>query len=286
MLCKQFTVFLLTVALTVIPGFCMGHDLELPGQDKATFKLPPGFSMHKPNYVLLGTWGNRADTAGDSELKFQLSFKQQLFRSNFHIAYTQKSFWRIWDEADSRPFRETNYNPELFYRFNPGDFPNWFYRIAPGKLIAENLGLDIGLLEHESNGNREPISRSWNRFYLTPYFNFQNFSAALKVWVRYSEEVKGFPTDTKGDENPDIEDFLGNGELRFSYKFDNNQKAELMGRYNFDTGKGAIQADYSIPLPWLNTALYCQVWSGYGESLIDYDRSLTRYGIGVRFKDW
>lgn len=231
-------------------------------------RLAEGFSLHKQNYAIF-TWGNRAEGLDDSELKFQFSFKQHLWKSGFFIAYTQKSFWSVFDQSDSRPFRESNYNPELFYRYvRPTDNGSW--------------GGDLGV-EHESNGAREPTSRSWNRVYIAPCIEYRRLRAELKLWQRLSEEVKEDPLDPTGDENPDIEDFYGHGELRLTCRIGTAHEAGLMARYNPGTGKGGLQFDYSVPLAdGIN--LYAQLWSGYGESLIDYNRSLTSYGLGVRFR--
>ena len=239
-------------------------------------RLREGFSMHKDNYLLPLTWGNRCKGTEDAELKFQFSFKQNIWEG-FYFAYTQKSFWRVLDENDSRPFRETNYNPELFFRGfkgNSGELDWWG---------------DIGFFEHESNGSREPTSRSWNRIYVTPNLSYKGLEAKLKLWYRLEEEVKTNPYDTSGDENPDIEDFYGHGELNLSYTFDtslstNPCKVALMVRRNFATDKGGLQLDFSIPTPIKDLYFLGQLWTGYGETLIDYNQSLTRYGIGCLFR--
>lgn len=230
-------------------------------------RLSEGFSLHRENYLLPLTWGNTATSSKDAELKFQFSFKQQIYRGLF-FAYTQKSFWRVLDQEESRPFRETNYNPELFYRL---------------QRPAANWGIwggDLGI-EHESNGSREPTSRSWNRVYLAPFVEYGKLRAELKLWRRLSEEAKKTPEDTSGDENPDISDFYGYGELRLAYVNAWRHRAALMTRWNFATDNGAVQIDYSVPTGTRNLFVYGQFFSGYGESLIDYNRSITRYGIGI-----
>jgi len=240
--------------------------------------LGAGLSMHKENYLLFPTWNDRADNSDDMEVKLQLSLKQQILDSRFYVAYTQKSFWRVMDQADSRPFRETNHNPELFFRY-----------VAPPEKVGRfsAWGADIGA-EHESNGAREPISRSWNRLYVTPFVTWGNLRADLKIWQRLSEEVKDDPLDPAGDENPNIEDYLGNGELRLSYLFKNRYMsgslASLRTRWSFETDRGALQLDLSRPTKSKHVYVFAHLFTGYGESLIDYNRSVTRYGVGVMFK--
>lgn len=59
----------------------------------------------------------------DSELKFQLSFKTRVVNKPFGLpldlwaAYTQSSRWQIFNGEISRPFRETNYEPEFMAVF-------------------------------------------------------------------------------------------------------------------------------------------------------------------------
>lgn len=233
-------------------------------------RLGRGFSLHKKNYILPLTWGNRARGAEDSEVKFQLSFKQH-FGRDFFLAYTQKSFWRVLDSENSRPFRETNHNPKVFYR------------LPPRSVSWGRWGADLGY-EHESNGAREPTSRSWDRLYIIPFVEYGKLRAELKLWHRISEEVKEDPLDPAGDENPDIQDFYGYGELRLFCETLPRHRASLMVRWNFATDKGGMRLDYSIPTRIENIFIYTHLWSGYGESLIDYNRSLTRYGIGLQFK--
>lgn len=114
-----------------------------------------GLSTHRPMYMLPVAYGRGVEGL-DTEMVFQISAKQRLFATNFFFGYTQKSFWQIYDQDRSRPFRETNYNPEVFYRWTP-DPEVWHH-----------WGVDVGL-EHESNGQSLPESRSWNRVYVTRF---------------------------------------------------------------------------------------------------------------------
>lgn len=227
-------------------------------------QMGKGMSLHRQNYLLPLTWGSNDSKLKDAELKFQISLKQQLFETNFYIAYTQKSFWRVLDDADSRPFRETNYNPEIFYR------------LLPEKNPLGNWGADVGY-EHESNGSRELTSRSWDRLYIAPYYEYKKFRADLKLWYRIEE-------DADKDDNPDIQDYLGYGEMKLWYEWQDHQMLTLIGRLNTGTGRGSMQIDYSRPSFSKNTFFFAQLWTGYGESLIDYNNSITAFGVGIMFK--
>lgn len=230
-----------------------------------------GFSLHKQNYIIPLTWTNHASHAEDAELKFQISIKQEIGGINLFIAYTQKSFWRILDDKDSRPFRETNYNPEIFYRLS----------FSPSKYFI--YGADAGY-EHESNGAREPVSRSWDRIYIKPFIEYKTFKTILKIWYRLPEDEKDYAEDPHGDENPDIDDYYGYGELTMKYQFPNDHLISAIGRWNFKTEKGGGQFDYSLPFPGKNIFFLVQAWTGYGESLIDYNKAITRYGMGIMVK--
>jgi phospholipase A1/A2 len=200
------------------------------------------------------------------EVKFQLSAKQQLFKINnfgLYIAYSQKSFWQAYYLEDSRPFRESNYNPELFLKY--------FFR--------KNLAIDFRG-EHESNGGREPLSRSWNRIYIWPHFHSKNISINYKLWYRIPEKERKSPDDPEGDENPDIHKYLGYSKLGINFDFHNCQIAKT-SHCNFKHKKVGFQLDLSIPTFLTSACLQFQYWGGYGESLIDYNVFQHKIGLDL-----
>ncbi len=190
------------------------------------------------------------------ETKFQLSFEKKLFEffgieTNF--AYTQISFWQIFQ--DSAPFRESNYMPEIYLRkiFDYGYLQNF----------------EIGLLHH-SNGKGGEDSRSWNRIFLSSKFECENWQIVPKIWYKIKE---------KNDENSNIKDFYGYGEI--SAKLDlNSQILSLNLRGNIRTKKGAIELGWGFPLFDSGVSGYINYFSGYGESLIDYDKKIDKIGAG------
>ncbi|MEC7118960.1 MAG: phospholipase A [Pseudomonadota bacterium] len=209
------------------------------------------------------------------EAKFQLSLKTKAVEGVFGehgdiwLGYTQVSRWQVYNDDESRPFRETNYEPEASLIFNTN------YQIFgwDGRL----LGLT---LNHQSNGRALPLSRSWNRAILNIGLERDNWVLMLKPWYRFGE-------DADKDDNADIEDFLGKGELQLIHKRNQHEYALLL-RHNLESGsaaKGAVQFDWTFPV---KSALrgHVQIFDGYGESLIDYNHRATYVGLGISLLNW
>jgi phospholipase A1 len=240
---------------------------------------------HKPNYVLplaykvpnnepyLSTGGEYNDKI---EVKFQFSFKYLVLANllrrhgELYFAYTNQSYWQAYSSYKSSPFRETNHEPEVFVAL-----PNSW------EIFGFTNKLNILGASHQSNGRGGMESRSWNRVYTAFVFERDRFSFSIKPWLR-------LPEDAENDDNPDIEDYLGYGEFRAFYKY----RAHVFGlmlRNNFDfsDNHGAVQLDWSFPLFHRERLKgYIQYFNGYGESLIDYNASTNRIGVGLLLTDW
>jgi phospholipase A1 len=77
---------------------------------------------------------------------------------------------------------------------------------------------------------------------------------------------------------------MGWFELSAAYKQE-NATWRLMLRNNLRSdNKGAVRLSYSRPFNQ-HIRLYVELFNGYGESLIDYNRSVTRLGIGFELND-
>lgn len=231
------------------------------------------------------TWSKDLEYDDYNEVEFQLSFKKpltyNLFGWNEYItfAYTQQVWWKLYDK--SSPFRETNYTPELFITIPTSDKIDSRYNLK-----AIRMGY-----KHQSNGQEGYNSRSWNRLFLVSMWQWNNLFVKLQGWYRLPEDNKGEDfyngtnPDEQGDDNPDILDYMGYGDLSLSYFYGQNQ-FNLLVRNNFDfkENKGAIQVDWSAPFfSSNNTFWYVKVFHGYGESLIDYDRSVSKLSVGFAF---
>lgn len=236
--------------------------------------LLPAITTNKVNKEAYRMFDGYEENLEDVESKFQLSLKVPLnYDSMFitgdglYIGFTINAWWQVYASNISKPFRETNYQPEIFYLAPL----NWHP-------FGGNTDFIVGV-EHQSNGRGQGLSRSWSRVYTHLLFEKDNFALSFKPWVRLSETKKSFPLDPEGDENPDIEDYMGNFELGMVYKW-NNLEFSFVGRQNFNTHYGAADLGLTFPL-WGKLRGYATVFTGYGESLIDYNYSQTRFGIGI-----
>ncbi len=241
------------------------------------------FRPHRPNYFLpikVSNDPNNTPFQGtliqphlglDSvETELQLSFKIKAMEGVFGhdnvdlwFGYTATSFWQAYNSSISSPFRETNYEPEAMLVFRTN------YSLAGFRGRFFNLGL-----AHQSNGRSEALSRSWNRIYAQMGFERDNLAVLIRPWYR-------LPESSGEDDNPDIEDYLGYGDLQLVYRKGRNAYSLLL-RNNFSRtdNHGALKLNWSFPL-YGRLKGYVQYFNGYGESLIDYNHKQQSFGLGV-----
>ncbi|MEZ5357706.1 MAG: phospholipase A [Candidatus Zixiibacteriota bacterium] len=267
---KAHWILLIISALILISiNHSPAHAQESP-VDFQMIRTGPGLSLHKEMFMLPVTFSDEYYGAR-TEAVFQISAKHRIFDLPIYFAYTQISFWQAYDHKNSAPFRETNYNPEFFYRTKKFSFH------------GGQIGADIGF-EHESNGQKPPISRSWNLLYICPYFANTNVLLYIKFRYRIPEDDKEFPEEAVGDDNPDITDYLGYNDLHLLLRTYQRHILHLMVRGNLSTGNGGVILTYSVPVPKSHMSFFTiRVSHGYGESLVDYNKSLTRIGLGIMF---
>lgn len=136
-------------------------------------------------------------------------------------------------------------------------------------------GFKLGAI-HESNGQNHEDSRSWNRVYLTTYLQTGNLFIAPRVWYR-------IPEKSNDDDNADINRYLGYGDLTLMYPYkEHTFKLLLRNNLRVNENKGYAQFDWTFPFfDSKNIFGYVQASTGYGESLIDYDKEVNKIGFGL-----
>lgn len=252
---------------------------------KGTFLITP----YKPVYITAGRWSdnpNEQPTSenpayslpfrvdyGNYEAKYQLSFKvkilQELFgrHGDLWIAYTQRSHWQIYNTNFSRPFRETNYEPEILLNFAT-NFAFLGFRLRM---------LGIGF-NHQSNGRALPLSRSWNRIIAQAAFERKKWTLYVRPWYRLKDS---------DDENPALTDHIGRADATLIYDGGRSLLA-LTGSHSLRLGnknRGQLLFDYTYRIKnYLRGHL--QLMHGYGETLVDYNHRQSTVGIGISLVEW
>ena len=252
-------------------------------ETRATEELGFVITPYKPNYVIVGynpdpneapwteAFPDQDIELDDAEIKFQISFMVPMVRNiigdngDLYIAYTNRSFWQAFNQEESLPFRETNHEPEFWFQFDN----KW-------KIFGFTNRLNSFGFVHQSNGRNEPISRSWNRLFANFIFERNNLALSIKPWIIIGDKIG----------NEDIQDYMGNVELRGAYKW-RQHTFSLMLRNNIQSGfsKGTFQTDWSFPIH-RRLRGYVQYFNGYGESLIDYNDHNNTLGMGFLFTDY
>jgi phospholipase A1 len=275
-------------------AFSRFWELE-EGSDCGTF----GFRGYRPLSVSATAATHRPDTptspsaghTGDAiayqanEMRINLSVRTKLAqglltgddpqrKDSLWFGYTQQSTWQLFNGAISRPFRSTDHEPEMMYVY-PTNLT------LPGGWRWRYLGAGIA---HQSNGQTLPLSRSWNRTYLMAGVELDSrFQIAARVWDHIKE-------DAAKDDNPDIADYIGRAELigRWNYDRDNTFGVTLRNNLRSD-GRGSLRLEWlkAIGDPVTsNLRFHTQLFHGYGDTLVDYNRKRTVLSIGLSLVDF
>lgn len=255
------------------------------------------FETYKSNYLLVTNTSNinntpqspsRLNTSDrdldSNDIKFQLSLKSELLNniplirdlpyvtsSRLWGAYTQQSYWQIFNANASRPLRENNYEPELILSLGIDNEVNGVKKDYIPRML--NLGL-----VHQSNGRDNPLSRSWNRLYLEGGFELTDrISLLVRPWWR-------IPENDREDDNPDIEKFLGYGDMTVRWETESRKTAvSVLLRNNLRSdNKGFAQLSVQQRVfnnPYIK--LHLMASTGYGETLLDYNHAQNVLGFGI-----
>ena len=269
----------------------------VPGADCGTFGLrgyrPLNMDLAKGDSVNdQPTSGNPANNASSSqdfrttETRLQLSVRTKIAQGllvgradaidSLWFAYTQQSYWQLFTPHLSRPFRSTDHEPEILYVF-PLQSPQadrWRLRYG---------GLGI---VHQSNGQSLPLSRSWNRVYLMGGAENDRLQLLGRIWHR-------LPEDAASDDNPGIEDYIGRGELNAVWHQSRTNLFSATARHSLRSpGRGSLRLEWFRTLADTGEGvpgglqLHTQIFTGYGDTLLDYNRKRTVFSIGLSLVEW
>lgn len=249
-----------------------------------------GLKPHNVNYILPFGYATRDYTEYEDgveykhiEAELQVSLKlligSDLFGldEQYYVAYSHQAFWQVY--IDSSPFRETNYSPEGFIVFP----------IEDKYSFAQLRNIKFGI-RHKSNGKSQTWdktkykyhyldpnneSRSVNEMYMEMTLQHFSLISNFRVWYRIPEE-------RSADDNPYYFDYLGALEMNLNY-FYHRHMISLDVRGNLKEGRGQLSLSYSYPIVKQDLYLYMKLFTGYGESLIDYNNNVTKFSIGFSF---
>jgi phospholipase A1 len=221
-----------------------------------------------------------------NEMRVQLSVRTKIAtgllthddpqrKDSLWFAYTQQSYWQLFSGHLSRPFRATDHEPEFIYVY-PLDLS------LPARWRLRYAGLGV---VHQSNGQSLPLSRSWNRTYLTAGADLdERWLLNVRLWHRVSERGPD-------DDNPGMDDGMGRAELRLGWQVNRDHALSLTLRHALhDAGRGSVRLEWFKALaPALGTndlRLHTQLFSGYGDSLTDYNFRRTVLSVGLSLLDF
>ncbi|MBS0390480.1 MAG: phospholipase A [Proteobacteria bacterium] len=223
-----------------------------------------------------------------TEMRLQLSVRTKLaqgllthhepgLRDSLWFGYTQQSYWQLFSPGISRPFRNTDHEPEFIYVYpTTANLPwGWRWRYS-----------GVGLV-HQSNGQSLPLSRSWNRLYLMSGMELDDrWRITGRIWKRLHESAAD-------DDNPGISNYVGRAELGLAWNPNPDNTLALTARHSLaSTARGSLRLEWlqSLGTRFVgqrsNLRLHTQLFSGYGDSLVDYNRRRTVFSVGVSLVDF
>lgn len=242
------------------------HKNHQNSQNSQENELFWGITAHQNNYFLPIVYSSYKGSHKDITSEFSISLKKLIasdiigLNEDYYFAYTQLSWWDIY--ADSSPFYENNYQPEIYTQI-PVDFYNFNH-------------IRFGFL-HDSNGKGELESRSWNRIYSSFELDFGKLSLTPRLWLRLPDNK---------DDNPAIVKYNGIIDLTAYYKLPSGSFIQSIFSNNlrFDKeNKSSFELRY---LHYIGDGFYIYLsgFSGYGYELVYYKKYQNRIGIGIAFR--
>jgi phospholipase A1 len=238
----------------------------LPAHYSSSINKAPSSPTHPDG----GTFPQYRKTEAELQLSLRAKVMENVLLPNADVwfAYTQQSIWQMWNGQDSAPFRSSDYQPEAMMVVpvpdTMGDLGGgWRWRMV------------VAGIAHESNGYGLPLSRSWNFAYLGTTFTHDDIALRARFNQRLGEQGL--------DDNPHIADYIGNTELSASW-LPGETTLQLTARTSFkSTRRGSLEFEWTHPVFAARPdglRYYVQLFSGYGETMLDYNHRQNSIGLG------
>lgn len=271
---KLFSRILLLTAFFVVSSSASAQITHI-GKDETKFNVDsimhdfdnrPFFGIYKDNYFVGGTALNHKPTEFNSDVKFQISFRQRLTKSilplhsHLFLSYSQKAMWNVFEE--SLPFHDLNFNPGIGIQ-------------APIFAKDRLVGSALIMVEHESNGRDGEASRSWNKIsFAGSAFIDRHLMVHAKAWIPIID----------GQQNKDILKY--SGIFQAGAQFVSNNKRWVADvtfvkrqgwNFNFNT---IVNVGFRIREKD-NQFIMLHFYDGYGENMLDYNKYHCRLRLGL-----
>jgi phospholipase A1 len=218
---------------------------------------------YKPVYFLAGD--------NENQVKYQVSFKYALcypFETGLFFAYTQVAHWNLYDR--SSPFKETNYNPSIFWEIE--NVNQWldFARVIP--------------YEHKSNGRDGQDSRGIDRYFGEMQISYgQTFNIGLR------EKAGGYYAIS--NHNKDIKRYIGYFEteafaqIKDKHGYIGHEKIYIKGEWTHKYYWYECGLSIRLFTEKIQPDIYIQYYRGYGEFLLDYNKKTEALRAGFIFSN-
>jgi phospholipase A1 len=240
------------------------------------------FFLHDDNFFAV-----QANDAWPSRVKFQVSLRFEALSlggdlNNFalNVAYTQKSFWELFDTDASEPIIENNYRPEVFVSWRPLRLE----RFREAQLGYQHESNGLGIVDRVDNSM---LSRGWNYVFLDGRWGFRRARPAdswvfvtpgLRVWYPFMA-------------SPGVVDGLGYFAAYADVDF-HFPHIDWLGRVSTRTKVQwhSVQADLQYPVLWwltghrLRAWFYFQYFYGRGERLLTTGVTENHFYAGIGFQ--
>lgn len=197
-------------------------------------------------------------------------------KDSLWFGYTQQSYWQLFTPQLSRPFRSTDHEPEVVYVYPTDAALPYGWRLRYSGVAAV----------HQSNGQSLPLSRSWNRVYLMAGMEHgHSFRVQGRLWQRLSEKASS-------DDNPGISDYIGRAEIAGFWNVNRDNTLGVTLRHSLrEAARGSVRLEWLQALGTNGGAtsglrFHTQIFSGYGDSLLDYNRRRTLLSVGLSLVDF